>query len=740
MSSSASSTRAPTAPSPPVAVDASEPSSDRVPTNSRTKSSSTRIASQSSKTDLSGASGGSAIRLTPTGARAPKALPGTEQRRGFTLINSLNVSMAAKGKGKGHSNALLFEADDERQRSFLKRQKQKSFKKIRRRSRVAGGRNARSSPSVAPESGRSRSFKQRLTINTSSRAPSINSSSTRGARRAAAPALLGEGMMKTRYPMLVMNMATLMGLEKLLPHQEMLRGEMLIPYNRQTMVGRIIFVSHQCTDILRTDCAVVMRPRAQSQPKNPTITRATAHNPHPPLPVRADAFFVLVPATPRLWKARSPWTNCAYTLYPLRSSRFSRFAVVFTLDPPPPPNLRDASATASSTTRRVTHQSRFLTHSALRLHPPHPLHPTHPGTSYANADHTGIQLKTLKDSLQNLMDGKVSQVEMSWAQQLAVKQNTKITAAQWKASLPRMYIWIDYSCIPQPSAGPLSHTIIPSEVSRRGTFFTNFAGSSRDLLKSMGVAPKPGQGQNEELGTTAAAAGTQAAGMAAEEGEVQPVSYNKLSRYNGMPGAGHNSSWREEPKEGKVAAGGGGAAGGRSGSGGAGGAFVDPPGVVPVACDPPRSATKRASNPQENSQDVSPRSAAGSPTEATEAAPVISASVMRSRMHGQKASLRRVGVSERAIGGAVLKKAVKKTVKRAAGVSRARAMFKALLATSDHRHHRKSAAPRWQQHVTFWLNKAVQSSKIGDVHARTRHNTTQYCPHVRITPHSGGAH
>ena len=219
---------------------------------------------------MSGASGGSAIRLMPTGARAPKELPGTEQRRGFTMINSLNLSTT---KGKDHSNARLFEADDERQRTSLKRQKQKSFQKNRRRSRVASGRNARLSPSVAPESGRSRSFKQRLTINTSSRAPSINSSSPRGARRAAAPMLLGEGMMKTRYPMLVMNMATLMGLEKLLPHQEMLRGEMLIPYNRQTMVGRIIFVSHQCTDILRTDCAVVPRPRAQS-------TAIESHN-HP---------------------------------------------------------------------------------------------------------------------------------------------------------------------------------------------------------------------------------------------------------------------------------------------------------------------------------------------------------------------------------------------------------------------------------------------------------------------------
>ena len=60
-------------------------------------------------------------------------------------------------------------------------------------------------------------------------------------------------MMKTRYPMLVMTVATLLGLTELLPHQDMLREKLLIPYDPLTMAGRIIFVSHQWTGHKKAD-------------------------------------------------------------------------------------------------------------------------------------------------------------------------------------------------------------------------------------------------------------------------------------------------------------------------------------------------------------------------------------------------------------------------------------------------------------------------------------------------------
>ena len=51
-------------------------------------------------------------------------------------------------------------------------------------------------------------------------------------------------VLKTKYPMLVMTIPTLMGLTKLQPHQEMLRRRLLVPYNA-AMRGRIMFISHQ---------------------------------------------------------------------------------------------------------------------------------------------------------------------------------------------------------------------------------------------------------------------------------------------------------------------------------------------------------------------------------------------------------------------------------------------------------------------------------------------------------------
>ena len=51
--------------------------------------------------------------------------------------------------------------------------------------------------------------------------------------------------LEPQYPMLVMRVTTLLGLPTLLAHQEMLQRRLLLPYNKETMAGRVIFVSHQ---------------------------------------------------------------------------------------------------------------------------------------------------------------------------------------------------------------------------------------------------------------------------------------------------------------------------------------------------------------------------------------------------------------------------------------------------------------------------------------------------------------
>ena len=47
------------------------------------------------------------------------------------------------------------------------------------------------------------------------------------------------------YPMLVMKVQTMLNLERLLPHQRMLREKLLIPYDKVKMAGRVLFISRK---------------------------------------------------------------------------------------------------------------------------------------------------------------------------------------------------------------------------------------------------------------------------------------------------------------------------------------------------------------------------------------------------------------------------------------------------------------------------------------------------------------
>jgi hypothetical protein len=85
---------------------------------------------------------------------------------------------------------------------------------------------------------------------------------------------------------------------------------------------------------------------------------------------------------------------------------------------------------------------------------------------------------------------------MNWSQQLYSAFNVEIAASQWKAALPCMYVWMDYSCIPQPTAGPMTKELIPHEISRTGSFFGTFSQSTlTGRTSSHDVA--------EDVGTTA---------------------------------------------------------------------------------------------------------------------------------------------------------------------------------------------------------------------------------------------
>ena len=68
----------------------------------------------------------------------------------------------------------------------------------------------------------------------------------------------------------------------------------------------------------------------------------------------------------------------------------------------------------------------------------------HEWLGWNHADPNGEQFKALKRILQRLMRGEVPKVESNWKQQIGLKQNTIVTAAEWKAALLYMFVWFDF--------------------------------------------------------------------------------------------------------------------------------------------------------------------------------------------------------------------------------------------------------------------------------------------------------
>jgi len=74
---------------------------------------------------------------------------------------------------------------------------------------------------------------------------------------------------------------------------------------------------------------------------------------------------------------------------------------------------------------------------------------SHQWLGYEHPDPDGKHLAALQQLLKELMEGKIHKVETSWRGQLVSKNTCTVTAREWAAALPHMFIWMDYSGIPQ---------------------------------------------------------------------------------------------------------------------------------------------------------------------------------------------------------------------------------------------------------------------------------------------------
>ena len=93
-------------------------------------------------------------------------------------------------------------------------------------------------------------------------------------------------------------------------------------------------------------------------------------------------------------------------------------------------------------------------------------------TGHSDADATGLQLRTLQRTLERLMSGEIAKVESTWQQKVTLNHNEVVPSKRWKAALPHCFVWMDYTSVPQPTAGALEQAMIPAEVSFPALFTT----------------------------------------------------------------------------------------------------------------------------------------------------------------------------------------------------------------------------------------------------------------------------
>ena len=66
---------------------------------------------------------------------------------------------------------------------------------------------------------------------------------------------------------------------------------------------------------------------------------------------------------------------------------------------------------------------------------------------FRQPDPASEQLSALKRVVTRLMQGEMN-VQTHWMMAFFFGSTFVVTAAQWKAALPHMYFWLDYSGIP----------------------------------------------------------------------------------------------------------------------------------------------------------------------------------------------------------------------------------------------------------------------------------------------------
>lgn len=87
-----------------------------------------------------------------------------------------------------------------------------------------------------------------------------------------------------------------------------------------------------------------------------------------------------------------------------------------------------------------------------------------------------------------------------------MKQNKIVTAKQWRAMMPHMYVWIDFMSLPKPSAGRLDTNLVPGwdafSAGRRGpddvTVTTHAGGETKG--EAVSAQDSPGGSPVIEMG------------------------------------------------------------------------------------------------------------------------------------------------------------------------------------------------------------------------------------------------
>ena len=80
---------------------------------------------------------------------------------------------------------------------------------------------------------------------------------------------------------------------------------------------------------------------------------------------------------------------------------------------------------------------------------------SHQWAGWDQPDPDNEQLVCLQRVLRRMMSGEIDRIQTHWMEAMLSNSCKHITAEEMARAVPHMYVWIDYACIPQPSAGPM---------------------------------------------------------------------------------------------------------------------------------------------------------------------------------------------------------------------------------------------------------------------------------------------